>query len=98
MTITTRPTRAGRVVIESDGRSEYYGGALVQGALIARVSAPAAVVERYTDSAGDIDLPRMLTDLDWQRMEASERRRDGIRPVVDAALLSVRVIERRRVQ
>jgi hypothetical protein len=69
MSTTTRTTRTGRVVIESDGCSDYYGGALVQGAAICRISAPADVAARYTDADGAVDLKRLLRDLrgdrDW---------------------------------
>jgi hypothetical protein len=61
MTITTRPTRAGRVVIESDGVSPYYGS-VCQGSIVCRISAPARVAERYTDEDG-LDLTRLLRDL-----------------------------------
>ena len=83
MTITTTITRTGRVLIESDGCSDYYGGAAVQGAPIARISAPAAVVARYTDAYG-VDLQRLLRDL------RGDREWHGLR--------DVRVLELRRVQ
>jgi len=67
--ITTRTTQTGRVIIESDGTSDYYGGALVQGATVCRLSAPAEVAARYRDRDGDIDLQQLLFDLrgdrDW---------------------------------
>jgi hypothetical protein len=66
VTITTRVTRTGRVIIESDGASDYYGGALVQGATICRISAPADVAARYTDSDG-IELRRLLCDLKYDK-------------------------------
>lgn len=97
MTTTIRPTSPGRVMIEADGTSAYYGGALVQGNLICRISAPAAIADRFTVD-GHVDARHLLEMLDFERRLAAERRRDGIRPTVDTALLSVRVLERRRVQ
>lgn len=68
MTITTRPTSAGRVMIESDGCSAYYGGALVQGEPIARISAPAALVRRFTDHRiGAVDLRALLAEANFER-------------------------------
>lgn len=67
MTITTRAARSGRVIIESDGCSDYYGGALVAGATICRLSAPPDVVERYRDADGGVDLQRLLFDLRGDR-------------------------------
>lgn len=40
MAIKTHTTKAGRIVIKLDGRSDYYGGALVQGAIVCRISVP----------------------------------------------------------
>ena len=82
--VTTHTTRTGRVLIQSDGCSEYYGGALVQGAPVCRISAPAAVVARYTDRDGELDLARLLFDL------RSDRDWHGLQ--------QVRVLELRRVQ
>ncbi len=77
MTITTRPTSAGRVMIESDGCSAYYGGALVQGEPIARVSAPAALAARFTlRDTGEVDLRALL---DEARFERSCGRDSGVR-------------------
>ena len=68
MTITTRTTSAGRVIIESDGRSEHYDGALVQGELIAKVSAPAALVQRFIDQRiGSVDLRALLAEANFER-------------------------------
>lgn len=84
MTITIRPARtASRVIIESDGCSAYYGGALVQGAPIARISAPADVVARYTDADG-VDLKRLLNDL------RGDREWHGLRDVRVLELRTVR--------
>lgn len=52
MTIITRNEKTGRVTIEEDGTSNYYGGALVQGASTIKVSVSAedyAEVMRYYD-------------------------------------------------
>lgn len=56
MTITIRKSSSGRVVVESDGCSDYYGGALVQGAIICRVSMPESVATAWTDASGTFDL------------------------------------------
>ena len=64
--ITTRTTQTGRLIIESDGTSDYYGGALVQGAPVCRLSAPAEVAARYTDVDG-FNLTRLLCDLRYDR-------------------------------
>lgn len=41
MAIKTRITKTGRIVIELDGCSDYYDGALVQGSLVCKISVPA---------------------------------------------------------
>lgn len=56
MTITIRNTSPDRVVVESDGCSAYYGGALVQGAIICRVSMPKHVATGWTDADGTFKL------------------------------------------
>jgi hypothetical protein len=76
MTITTRPTSNGRVIIESDGASAYYGGALVQGATICRISAPARVAEQYTDDEGMFNLRNFLRDV---RSEYARRKMGDVR-------------------
>lgn len=40
---TIRKTPAGRTILTSDGCSDYYDGALVQGAIICRISFPANI-------------------------------------------------------
>lgn len=56
MPITTTTTRTGRVIVESDGCSDYYGGALVQGNVICKVSMPEHVARAWTDADGTFDL------------------------------------------
>lgn len=43
MATTIRTTKASRVIIEMDGCSDYYGGALVQGNIVCKVSLPKTV-------------------------------------------------------
>lgn len=82
MTITIRPARtANRVIVESDGCSDYYDGALVQGATVCRISAPASLVRLYIDANDELDLRAFLHDLDSKQLPA----------------LRVRVLERRTV-
>ncbi len=44
MGYTSHTTKSGRTVIETDGRSEFYGNALVQGNIIARFSVPSNMI------------------------------------------------------
>lgn len=87
MTVTIRNTSPSRVVVESDGCSAYYGGALVQGNIICRVSMPAALAQQYVDTFGTFDLSEFARDV--------QRHRDGS-PL--ANMRGVRVLEWRRVQ
>jgi len=48
MAINTRTTKTGRIVIEMDGCSDYYGGALVQGGIVCKVSFPKTVTLHKT--------------------------------------------------
>lgn len=41
MAVKTHVTKSGRTVIELDGRSDYYSGALMQGAVVCKISVPA---------------------------------------------------------
>jgi hypothetical protein len=89
MTITIKPARTpGRVIIESDGCSAYYGGALVQGATICRISAPAALAEKYRDRDGDFDMTWFERNLAFARSGEWKR----------SEMAGVRVLERRIVQ
>lgn len=52
MATTIRTTKTSRVIIEMDGCSDYYGGALVQGAIVCKVSFPKGVTV-HTDTSGE---------------------------------------------
>ncbi|MFN8758821.1 MAG: hypothetical protein ACK5XA_08435 [Tagaea sp.] len=66
MPTTTRPTTAGRIMVESDGCDRF--GNLWQGAIVCRVSMPAAIAARYADAYGfdlrALDLDRRSADPD----------------------------------
>ncbi len=47
MGISTHITKSGRTMIEMDGRSDFYGGALVQGNVICRISIPSGMDVDY---------------------------------------------------
>jgi hypothetical protein len=80
--ITVKPTRTpGRVMIESDGCSDYYGGALVQGATVCRISAPGDLAAEYSARDGHFYLAKFLFDI-----------QSGAR---DPRFNRVRVLERR---
>ncbi|MFD1216399.1 hypothetical protein [Microbulbifer celer] len=84
MATKTRTTRTGRVIIELDGCSDYYGGAMVQGALICKVSLPA-----------DTDINESINELRALRAPDAGPNYIG---AIREALPGVRVLEWRRVQ
>lgn len=84
MAINTRTTRTGRVIIELDGCSDYYDGAMVQGALICKISLPAGT-----------NINESINELRGLRApDAGPNYIGGIRE----ALPGIRVLEWRRVQ